>query len=69
MANQKSFAAELNELISRYINAGSDPQEIVDELTREANLIFARHNLEIYLAARPTPVSHQLSSGLSGRVK
>jgi hypothetical protein len=52
MANQRSFAAELNELITRYINAGSDPQEIVDELTREANLIFARHNLEIYLAPR-----------------
>jgi hypothetical protein len=52
MANEKSFVAELNELITRYINAGSDPQEIIDELTREANLIFARHNLEIYLAAR-----------------
>jgi hypothetical protein len=52
MADQKSFAAELNELITRYIDAGSDPQEIVDELTREANLIFARYNLEIYLAAR-----------------
>jgi hypothetical protein len=52
MPNGKSFAAELNDLISRYINAGSDPQEIVDELTREANLIFGRHNLEIYLVAR-----------------
>jgi hypothetical protein len=31
---------------------GPTPQEIVDELTREANLIFARYNLEIYLAAR-----------------
>jgi hypothetical protein len=37
MADQKSFAAELNELITRYIKAGADPQEIVDELTREAN--------------------------------
>jgi hypothetical protein len=52
MANEKGFAAELNELITRYINVGSDPQEIIDELTREANLIFARHNLEIYLVAR-----------------
>jgi hypothetical protein len=52
MANEKSFAKELNELITRYINRGSDPQDIVDELTREANLIFARHNLEIYLVAR-----------------
>lgn len=53
MADNKNFAQELNELITRYINAGSDPQAIVDELTREANLVFGRHNLEIYLAARP----------------
>jgi hypothetical protein len=52
MANEKTFAAELNALITRYINAGSEPQEIIDELTREANLIFGRHNLEIYLIAR-----------------
>jgi hypothetical protein len=52
MANEKSFATELNELITRYIAAGSDPQEIIDELTREANLIFARHNLEVYVVAR-----------------
>jgi hypothetical protein len=52
MAKEKSFAAELNELITRYIEAGSEPQEIIDELTREANLIFGNYNLEIYLAAR-----------------
>jgi hypothetical protein len=52
MANEKNFANELNELITRYIQSGSDPQAIVDELTREANLVFARHNLEIYLVAR-----------------
>jgi hypothetical protein len=52
MPNEKDFAKELNELITRYIQMGSDPQAIVDELTREANLIFAKHNLEIYLAAR-----------------
>ena len=54
MSDEKSFAKELNELITRYIKAGSDPQDIVDELTREANLVFGRHNLEIYLAARPS---------------
>ena len=54
MSNEKNFAKELNELITRYISSGSDPQDIVDELTREANLIFGRHNLEIYLAARPS---------------
>ncbi len=52
MANERNFAKELNDLITRYIRSGSDPQSIVDELTREANLIFARHNVEIYLAAR-----------------
>jgi len=53
MANEKGFAKELNELITRYIAAGSDPQDIVDELARETNLVFAQHNLEIYFAARP----------------
>jgi hypothetical protein len=54
MANEKSFAKELNDLITRYLDQGSDPEVIVDELTREANLVFARYNLEIYLAARKT---------------
>ena len=54
MADQTDFAKELSDLISRYIDAGCDPQDIVDELTREANLVFARHNLEIHLAARKT---------------
>jgi hypothetical protein len=51
-ADTTSFAKELNELITRYLDGGSDPQAVVDELTREANLVFARYNLEIYLAAR-----------------
>jgi len=55
MPNEKDFAKELNELITRHIQTGSDPQAIVDELTREANLIFAKYNLEIYLAARARP--------------
>ena len=57
MASEKNFANELNELITRYLQSGSDPQAVVDELTREANLIFAQHNLEIYLAAREKPGS------------
>jgi hypothetical protein len=55
MPNEKAFSKELNELIMRYIQTGSEPQAIVDELTREANLIFAKYNLEIYLAARAKP--------------
>jgi hypothetical protein len=54
MANEKDFAKELNALIRRYIDdKGCDPQDIVDELTREANLIFGLYNLEIYLEAKP----------------
>jgi hypothetical protein len=52
MAKEKVFAKELNDLITRYINMGCDPQDIVDELTREANLVFGHYNLEIYLEAR-----------------
>lgn len=53
MANEKDFAVELKELIQRYLEAGSEPQAIVGELTREANLVFGHYNIEIYLAARP----------------
>ena len=54
MANEKDFAKELNALIRTYIDKGFDPQDIVDELTRESNLIFGQYNLEIYLEAKPT---------------
>lgn len=52
MATEKDFAKELNELITRYLNKGCDPQDIVDELTRETNSVFGHYNLEIYLEAR-----------------
>ncbi len=52
MSNLENFSKELNELITSHIKKGADPQDIVDELTREANLIFAGYNLEIYLATR-----------------
>ena len=52
MAEKNSFAKELNDLIMRFINSGSEPQEIIEELTREANLVFGQYNLEFYLAAR-----------------
>jgi hypothetical protein len=52
MADEKQFAKDLNELITRYIDGGCDPQDIVDELTREANAVFGHYNLEIYLEAR-----------------
>lgn len=52
MADKDSFAKELNDLIMRFTNAGSEPQEIIEELTREANLVFGQYNLEIDLSAR-----------------
>jgi hypothetical protein len=53
MGNERRFAEELNTLIKKYLDAGSDPQDIVDELTRESNLVFGHYNLEIYLEAKP----------------
>ncbi|MGH6747715.1 MAG: hypothetical protein ACRECI_00160 [Methyloceanibacter sp.] len=49
----KDFAKELNELIKRYIDGGSDPEDIAGELAREANYVFGHYNLEIYLEAKP----------------
>jgi hypothetical protein len=53
MGTERSFAEELNALIKKYIDAGADPQDVVDELTRESNLVFGHYNLEIYLEAKP----------------
>jgi hypothetical protein len=53
MAATKDFAKELNELIKRYIDGGCDPEDIADELAREANYVFGHYNLEIYLEAKP----------------
>ena len=39
MADEEDFAKELNALIRRYIDGGSNPQDIVDELLREANSV------------------------------
>jgi hypothetical protein len=52
MVDEKDFAKDLNELIKRYINDGCDPQDIADELAREANSVFGHYNLEIYLEAK-----------------
>ena len=52
MANEKDFAKELNDLITRYLKMGCDAEDIVEELTREANSVFGHYNLEIYLGAR-----------------
>ena len=52
MADSKDFAKELNALIKRYIDGGSDPEDIAAELAREASYVFGHYNLEIYLETR-----------------
>jgi hypothetical protein len=49
MSDKKEFAKELSALIKRYIDGGCDPQEVADELAREANYVFGHYNLEIFL--------------------
>ena len=39
MADEKDFAKELSALIKRYLDGGCDPQDIADELLREANSV------------------------------
>ena len=51
--DETDFAKELNALIKRYVDGGCDPQDIADELLREANSVFGHYNLEIYLEAKP----------------
>lgn len=53
MPEEKEFAKELNGLIKKYIDGGCDPQDVADELLREANFVFGHYNLEIYLEAKP----------------
>jgi hypothetical protein len=53
MPDAKDFAKELSAMIKGYIDAGCEPQDIADELAREANLVFSQYNLEIYLEKLP----------------
>ena len=52
-SEQEPRIEELNALIKRYVDGGCDPQDIADELLREANSVFGHYNLEIYLEAKP----------------
>jgi hypothetical protein len=46
---KKSFKEALQELVDRRIAAGDDPEELFEELRREANLVFGHYNLEYEL--------------------
>jgi hypothetical protein len=45
----RSFREALETLVTHRIEAGEDPQVLFEELTREANLVFGRFNLEYEL--------------------
>jgi hypothetical protein len=44
-----SFKDALEALVNQRIAEGADPQELFEELTREANLVFGHYNLEYEL--------------------
>lgn len=44
-----SFKDALETLVTQRIAEGADPQEIFEELRREANLVFGHYNLEYEL--------------------
>lgn len=46
---KKSFKEALQTLVDHRIEAGEDPQDLFEELLREANLVFGHYNLEYEL--------------------
>lgn len=46
---KKSFRDVLDTLVKERIADGADPQELFEELSREANLVFGHYNLEYEL--------------------
>ena len=44
-----SFRDTLEALVNQRIAEGTDPQELFEELRREANLVFGHYNLEYEL--------------------
>ena len=44
-----NFRDALETLVNQRIAEGADPQELFEELRREANLVFGRYNLEYEL--------------------
>jgi hypothetical protein len=45
-----NFKEALEALVNERIAQGDDPLDLFDELSREANLVFGRYNLEFELA-------------------
>jgi len=45
-----NFKEALEALVNERIAQGDDPLDLFEELSREANLVFGRYNLEFELA-------------------
>ena len=45
----QSFKEAIEALVNERIQNGEDPQDLFEELSREANLIFGRYSLEYEL--------------------
>lgn len=50
-----SFRDALEALVKERIAAGADPQELFEELSREANIVFGNYNLEYELGLVEKP--------------
>jgi len=46
---KKSFRDVLETLVNERIADGAEPQQLFEELSREANLVFGHYNLEYEL--------------------
>lgn len=46
---KERFKEVLQTLVDQRIEAGEDPQDLFEELLREANLVFGHYNLEYEL--------------------
>lgn len=49
-----AFEEELKGLIERYVEAGAEPRDIVDAMSRQVALVIDQNNLELELELRPS---------------
>lgn len=52
MPSADTFENELRELIDRYMTADTEPQDIVDALSKQASLVIDQNNLELEIELR-----------------
>ncbi|MCB1850805.1 MAG: hypothetical protein KDI83_08485 [Gammaproteobacteria bacterium] len=49
---KKTFKEAIDALVEERIKHGADPMEVFEELSREANMVFGRYNLEYELVGK-----------------